>query len=130
VGKLSRRTRHTKSSKPGVGSRRWLGWGLAGLFVVVALAVGLISGLSARSGSSVPATPPAIASRPAPTAQPSRSLAALATSTLLAVNPAGQVSTPAPQWEQLYALLSVPGGGWNLLVLHTNDTWGYLQPCG
>lgn len=41
-----------------------------------------------------------------------------------------QTVTPPPDWDSLFTLPVPSTGGWNLLVLHTNDTWGYLYPCG
>jgi hypothetical protein len=44
--------------------------------------------------------------------------------------PAVPPTAAAPVWEQVYGALDASGGGTDLLILHTNDTWGYLDPCG
>jgi hypothetical protein len=35
-----------------------------------------------------------------------------------------------PATPTALAAVSLPEGGFELTVLHTNDTWGYLLPCG
>jgi len=139
VSKSPPRARSTRSSPSG-GSPRWLPWAIAGLFVLAVMAAVLISDLPSGSGAILPTPPAAIASRPSatplpptqpvPTSQPSPAAATRPTNTPLPVSPAGQVATPPPQWDELAAPFAVAGAEWNLLVLHTNDTWGYVLPCG
>ena len=83
---------------------------------------------NSKSAASL-ATPPASRGAPLPTSLAARSTPIPALTTA-SVSPSGQVPTPAPDWAQWYAPLAAPSGGWNLLVLHTNDTWGYVLPCG
>ncbi len=76
--------------------------GLAKAIVLAALAMtALAAGCSVRSGS--------LARSPlSPVATPPRPRASIV--------PTEQASPPAPSME--------------LVVLHTNDTWGYVLPCG
>lgn len=125
--------------RQGAGSPRWLPWGIAGLFVVAAMAAVLISDLASGSGAVLPTPATAIASlpsatplptQPATVPRPSATATARPTNTALPASPTAQGTTPTPQWDQLAAPFAVSGAEWNLLVLHTNDTWGYTLPCG
>ncbi len=58
------------------------------------------------------------------------SLGALAVLAAVVVLAGGCQSLPAP--DSLPALTPSPGsrGQLNLKIVHSNDTWGYLTPCG
>jgi hypothetical protein len=139
MSKSPPRSPKPQEKQPDAGSRRWVTWAVVGLFVVIAMAAVLISDLTSESGAVATPALTAIAGQPtnapqptlpAPTRQTSSTLTIRPTNTVLPVNPAGQVATPPPKWDELVAPLVAPAGGWNLLVLHTNDTWGYVLPCG
>jgi len=107
---------------------------LAGVFVVVVAAgVGLPllfgQGASSTNPTDDTALQP-VPTRPAATVALQRSTPGSPDSPLVTVNPAGDVPTPPPDWDKLYASVAAPAGGWELLVLETGDTWGYLRPCG
>ncbi len=106
---------------------------IAGVFVlVVAAGVGLPllfgQGAPASSGDSAALEP--VPTRPAATAVVQRATSSIPTTALATVNPAGDVPTPPPDWDKLYASVAALAGGWELLILETGDTWGYLRPCG
>jgi len=126
------------NSERGAGSKGELSSGrlaliLAAVFVVVVIAgvaIPLVIGQRRANESPTPAAvvaaTPTLASA---TAALVRSTPGSPDSPLITVvSPAGDVPTPTPNWDKLYA--SLEPAGWELLVLETGDTWGYLRPCG
>jgi hypothetical protein len=85
----------------------------------VALLAGLLLVVSACAPARPAAEPTAAGTAPAPAIAGPVSAAPTA-----AVASATSVSPLAP-----FSPLGTPGSG-ELTILHTNDTWGYIDPCG
>ena len=100
------------------------------VFIAIAVLVALIARSTSDQGSPTP--PATIALRLTPTLEivPRLTPFVYPTSTTISVSPDGVVAQPAPDWDALYAPLSAPADDWQLLIVHSNDTWGYLPPCG
>jgi len=100
------------------------------VFVVIAVLVALIA--RSTSDQSSPTPPAANALRLTPTLGivPRLTPFVYPTPTTISVSPDGVVAQPAPDWDALYAPLSASEDDWQLLIVHSNDTWGYLPPCG
>jgi len=109
-----------------------LGFVVAGGFVVVVL-LGVVISMLAGAGGTASDPRQTVGIEPSPISallDTTPILPADPTETAISFSPSGQATTPTPAWDQLYSGLPAPAGGWNLLVLHTNDTWGYIYPCG
>lgn len=134
-------------------TRSWRGrnmvFPLLAIGVLLAVLIGAVMHQLSQP-SRLPATPAAGPASPlaTPSAQALTGVAAVtestprptATPTLLPTPTAGLPSAPPsptprptlarPDWDQIYATLGASDTGTHLLILHTNDTWGYLDPCG
>jgi hypothetical protein len=95
----------------GIGRSNLLAWAL--LFVAVIVSLG---------GCSSP--------EPAMTSLPSSPLALQSPLSPAPLESSAEIHPLPPATTTALAAVSLPEGGFELTVLHTNDTWGYLLPCG
>ena len=105
-------------------------WNWLGLALLLLLVVALI--LLSRGGERAAELAPAERSSPlaalaSPLSAQESPLAVALTSPL----PAAQVRpTPSPSPTLAAPMATAPAGDLELTLLHSNDTWGYLAPCG
>jgi hypothetical protein len=95
--------------------RKWFALGailLGAVYVVGGL--WLLSWTSQKRSAALGSPTAARAGLPSPTAK---------APTAVVDNPGASATTPA-------ALSSSPDGLFRLTVVHSNDTWGYVRPCG
>jgi hypothetical protein len=118
-----------KSSSEEPNTPAWTAWAAIAVgFLVVAIAVWMSSASQRTVLANATATAGALASqRPTSTTGSVPTVQVILTATLLPT----AVPTPTPTSDDpALAPSPTPEGQIELAVVHSNDTWGYILPCG
>ena len=124
-----------KEQHPDKSIRNWLGLGALALLVIGLIRLSGSTQLTAEAeDTAAPSITTLELTSPLPAEIPSRLPSPLDSplpaEILSPLPPALDSPLPTPVFAAVSETDTAPVDGFRLTVLHTNDTWGYLLPCG